>query len=125
MRLFSHHADENENQGSIIKTDLDAFPYMIDFADGMATGVTITSAAVSAVDSQNVSNSNIANAVGTVSGNYVTVNLKTGGAGGTGAAADGARFRVRTAATLSSGATPLVFDVFILIQAPAYSPLTA
>ena len=111
-----------DNKGVIVKSSTDAGLYTIEFGNELPSGVTISSAANVAIDrdSQTVT-SNVVNANGTVSGSTVRVSLLTGGSGGSGAGTNLDRFRVRTTATLSSGG-PLVFDTFILIQAPAYDP---
>jgi hypothetical protein len=123
MTLYSYfNGDQRVNQANLIKGGTSAPSFSIDFTDALRTAsATISSAASVGTGSTGATVTTIAGTT-TVSGNYVIVDLKTGGAGGTGEATDGDEFRVRVTATLTSGG-PVYFDTFVLISNPSYLPV--
>lgn len=122
MTIFPYrNSAQSMNFGTLIKTGLDQAVYKVDFADGINTSITLSSAATVALDDAgNTVTSDCVNTT-TTSGTVATISMKTCGASGTGAATTGDRFRLRTTATLSTGA--LVFDVFVIIEDATYAPL--
>jgi hypothetical protein len=121
MQVFSYRSG-TPNAASITKGGLDLYAFQIDWTQGMPSGATLSTTTITAVDSANQSTTNVVN-TSTNSGSVTTVFLKTGGASGTGAATDGARFRIRVLQLLSSTNGTLLFDVFLLIVNPTYAPL--
>lgn len=121
-QIFSYTScDQPENQGNATKGGLDSITYLIDFTDGLRSGITLNSAATVAVDSSNATVTSSCISMTSVSGALATIVSKTCGSGGTGTAADNAQFRFRTTATISSGG-PLVYDVFVLVSDATYDP---
>ena len=111
------------NQYSMTKTGSDKPAYTIDYTDvlpgtnALSTGVTV------ALDSTGATATTNCVASTTISGNQITVLMLTcGSSSGTQPAADGTRFRLRTTATLQSGAV-YNYDVYILVRDPAYAPI--
>ncbi len=123
MTIYPYrNADQTANVASLIKGGTDKPSFMIDFTDGLRTASnTIASAAAVGTGSTGATVTTIAGTT-TVSGNYVIVDLKTGGASGTGEATDGDEFRVRTTASFTA-AGPIYYDVFVKIDNPGYSPV--
>lgn len=115
---FTYNAlDQDQNQGLVFKKGLGLITYTIDFANGYSS---LTGVSTVALDSTGATvTSNCINTT-TSSGTVVTVITKTCGAGGTAAAANGSRFRLRTTAT-NTGIS-LAFDVFIYVHDETYSP---
>ena len=112
------------NQYSMTKTGAEKPSYSVTWDDvlpgtnALSTGVTV------ALDSNGSTvTSSCVNST-TVSGNQTVVLMLTCGTSGTSPAADGSRFRLRTTATLVSGAS-YVYDVYVLVRDPAYSPIPA
>lgn len=122
MKLYSYNNfNQFQNESLLIKDSLDKPSYLIDFADGIISGATLTSAVTVATASDgSTATANCVNST-TTSGSQATVNMLTCGAGGTGSPTDGSRFRMRTTATLSAGG-PLVFDIFIYVRNKTYAP---
>jgi hypothetical protein len=111
------------NQYSMTKTGAERPSYILDFTEmlpgtnALSTGVTVALDSTGATVTTNCVSSS------TISGNQITVLMLTcGSSSGTLPAADGSRFRLRTTATLSSGAV-YNYDVFILVKDPTYSPI--
>lgn len=122
MQIFSYRPG-TPNNAIITKGALDLPSFQIDWTAGMPSGATLGTTTITAVDSSNQSTTNVVN-TSSNSGNVTTVFLKTAGASGTGAATDGDRFRIRILQALSSTNGTLLFDVFLLIVAPTYAPLS-
>lgn len=120
MILFNYVPD-GINVALLPKTSEEAPVFSIDFAPGMGSGVTISSQLVAGVDSDNVVNTAIVDGDISVLNNIATIQLGTGGSGGTGPAANGSRFRVRSTIT-GSDARVLVFDTFVIVEDPSYNP---
>lgn len=120
MTTFSYRP-EGDNAGLVTKTSTEAPSFTIDFAGGLGASVAMSSASVAGVDSDNVASTTIVNGGISILSTIVTVKLLTGGAGGTAAAANGARFRVRATVTCNDSRV-LVYDTHVLIQDPSYNP---
>lgn len=122
MQVFTYRSGV-PNNASITKGSLDLYAFAIDWTAGMPSGSTLSTTTITAVDVANASTTNVVNTSASSSGNVTTIFLKTGGASGTGAATDGARFRIRVLQALNSTNGTLLFDVFLLIDSPTYGPL--
>lgn len=121
MRVFTYKLNETENVGQLTKSGTSKPSYIVDFAQGMGSGITLSSATSAAVNSSNTTaTTDCVTAAATVSGTTARVDLLTCGSSGTSAATDGARFRIRTTATLSTGT--LTYDVFVFIKNTTYDP---
>lgn len=122
-QIYSYRSDQQEaNQGTLTKQGLDGPAYLVDFTDGVLPGVTLGACITTAVDAANATvTSNCIFSTGSA-GTLVMVKMLTcGGSSGTAPATDGAQFRLRTTAALSSGG-PLIYDVFVIIENPVYNP---
>ncbi len=120
--IFSYRVTPDINEGLLTKLPLELPRYVVDFQDGIPSGVTISTASTGAL---NV-NGNFATpyAVGTtaISGTTVAQTLLTCGSSGTAAAVNGARFKVTTTATLSN-AEVLLWNTYVFISEGAtYDP---
>lgn len=121
--LFSYRSRGGDLNSSQLFKDGAAKPeYSIAFDDGIAAGVTISTAASVAKDSTGSTVTTNCVSASTVSGNSVIVTMKTCGASGTSPAIDGGRFQIITTATLSNSEV-LTYGVYLLIQAGAYAPV--
>lgn len=109
------------NQAVMFKGDADRPVFAVDFSAGCRGGNAI-SASVEGTDSAGNVSTNIVSTGIVTSGRMAFVRLNTGGAGGSGDAVDGSRFRVRVTAT-GADASILQFDVFVLIRSFTYNPL--
>lgn len=121
MRQFTYRAGQ-DNFGLFGKVGLDKPSYQIDFTDGMASGSSISSITAGAVNTSNVDiTAQVVSAVTTVATALAFVSLLTGSTGGTTAATNGQRVRVRVNATLSNSRV-LEYDTFLYVSNPVYSP---
>lgn len=122
MNLFSYRASNQfADQGLMVKGGLDKPSMVIDWLDGLPSAITVTTVAVAALSSTGaVITAACINSLST-SGTQTTINLATCGSGGTSAAQNGDRMRIRSTATLSNNGA-LVFDAFVYIADPSYSP---
>lgn len=121
MNIFTYRdTDQLNNEGLLGKTGLDCPTYQLEWGDGLNAGITVGSVATVALDSTGATVTSSCISTTTNSGSLTTVTMKTCGSGGTGAATDGARFRLRTTATLSAGT--LIFDVFVYVRNKTYAP---
>ena len=119
MNAFAYRNGQ-VNQGGFTKASLDKPAFLIDWSDGLASGVTVSSVATVALDSTGSTVTTNCVSSTTNSGALTTVSMLTCGTSGTGAAPDGARFRLRVTATLSTGI--LIYDVLVYIRDKAYLP---
>lgn len=120
MRTFTYR-DGTLNEASFIKAGLDRPKFQIDFTDGMGSS-TLGAVTVGAVDILNVNATSSVVFGVTTTGSIALISLLTAGTSGTQEATDGARFRVRTTATLSDSRV-LVYDTFLYVNNPAYDPV--
>ena len=121
MPTFSYRST-GLNFDSLIKAPADLSVFTTDFADGIPSNVTISSAAVTALGSTGASTTAVLVGTTTISGTQVTQITKTGGAGGTSPATNGDRFELTSIATLSNG-EQLTFRAYIYIaQGATYAP---
>lgn len=123
MLMTYRDGQQLSNEAQISKGGTDCVSYLIDFTDGVPSGVTITSVATVALDMTGTLQT--ANCVSTTTNStaQTTVTTKTCGASGTAAAPDGSRFRLRTTATLTPTPGLLYYDVFIYVTNEEYLPL--
>ena len=120
MRTFTYRSGQLPNEGAFTKTGLDRSSFAIDFKDGLGTA-TLGVCSIGCVNQNNVDVQNLLYSGITSTGSVATIALKTGSTGGTVAATDGDRFRVRTQATLSDSRV-LIYDTFLYVNNPAYNP---
>lgn len=114
-RRFVFRAGDR-NIGELSKGALEKMEYSIDWTQaGSTPGDTIASVASVSLDSTGASADTVLLSSTTNSGFVTTVQTKTGGTSGTGAATNAARFRIVTTATFTGGATPS-FSTFIIIR---------
>jgi hypothetical protein len=122
MNIFPYISGQQEsNQGLIVKSSSGKPSCVIDFSDGLINSAT-TITGVSAVALSSTGSTVTSNVVGTlaISGATVRCDLRTGGASsGTDDALNNDRFKMIVTCTPSSGG-PLVFPIFIHIDAPTY-----
>lgn len=122
MKAYSYNSTQQfGNESLLVKDSLDKPSYVIDYADGILSGITLSSAVTVALASDGSTVTTNCVSGTTTSGYQATISMLTCGAAGSGAPTDGARFRMRTTATLSSGG-PLVYDVFVYIRNKTYAP---
>ena len=121
MDILTYRALLSNNEASFNKAGLDKPIFGIDWADGMASGVTLAACSYSAVTSANADITAQCISGVTTTGTVTTVSMVTCSTGGTAAATDGDRFRLRILQTLSDSRV-CNFDAFVIIQNPAYAP---
>lgn len=122
MNLYSFRPGQS-SEASMTKGGLDCPTFLIDWTQGIPSGNTLSTTTITAVNASNVDATSACVSGSSNSGNVTTATLKTCGSGGTGAATDGARFRIRFSQALSSSPRVLLFDVFVVIQNVTYDPL--
>jgi hypothetical protein len=106
----------SENLGILIKHGDEDSVYQIDWADGIGSGVVISSVTSASLDSANASADTRLLDATTNSGTLTTVVTLTGGvAPGTATATDGSRFKITTTANLDNGAE-LKFRVYVIVK---------
>jgi hypothetical protein len=121
MNTYTYRNGQVNEASFILAGGLSKLKYQIDFRDGMGTA-TLGAVTVGAVDISNV-NATVQVVYGvTTTGSIAIISLMTAGTLGTQEAIDGARFRVRTTATLSDSRV-LIQDTFLYVSNPAYDPV--
>jgi hypothetical protein len=120
-QIFPYISGQQEsNQGLLVKNGTDKVSVFIDFSDGLLnSATTITTVSAIALDSTGATTTGTVVGTTAVSGQTARIDLQTCGAGGTSAALNGDRFRMTVTCTPSTGG-PLVFPIFIHIDAPGY-----
>ncbi len=119
MRTFSYKSGDQPNEALFVKSGFDKPSYSVDFKSGMGSGVTLGAISIGAVDNNNANAlSQIYSGV-TSTGSVATIALLVGSTGTS--ATDGARFRIRTFATLSDSRV-LTHDCFVYVNNPTYNP---
>lgn len=122
MQTFTFRNGGAPNEGLLEKAGLEKPAYLVDIADGMPSGATISAVTVGAVNSSNADVTSVCVSTATTVGvAVIQVKMLSCSTGGTTAPADGSRFRLRTTATLSTGAI-LIYDTYVLVRNPAYDP---
>lgn len=121
MITFSYRSGNTPNEGVLEKAGLDKPEFAVDFTDGIPSGVTLSSATVGAVNAANADVTTQCISSVTTTGATTPTLMATCSTGGTAAATNGDRFRLRTTVTLSNSRT-LIYDVYVYIANPAYDP---
>ncbi len=122
MNIFSYRASNQfSDQGLMVKSGLDKPSVVIDWLDGLPSAITISTVAVAALSSTGATITAACINTLSTSGTQTTINLATCGSGGTAAATNGDRMRIRSTATLSNNGV-LIFDTFLYIADPTYGP---
>ena len=124
MIVFTYRAGNSvSNIGQMTKEGLDRPAYIIDWSDGLPTGLTINTVATVALDATGATvTSNCINTTVNTTAQTLVSMLTCGASTGTAAAPDGARFRLRTTATLTTTTDVLIYDVFVYVSSKAYLP---